>query len=96
MNVKLRQIEVDAETAEVLEEQAAARGFSVKELVAELVGAAQETPADLEALRVAGRGPWAPEVLAEDVRRLAKFDRTREGVPWNEVKAWMQSRGTAR
>jgi len=25
--------------------------------------------------------------LAEDARRLAEFERTREGVPWDEVKA---------
>ena len=41
----------------------------------------------------AGVGPWAPEILAEDPRRLAEFERTREGVPWSEVKAWMQSWG---
>ena len=30
---------------------------------------------------------------AEDARRLAEFQRTREGIPWEEVKAWMQSWG---
>ena len=30
----------------------------------------------------------------EDARRLAEFQRTREGVPWDEVKAWMQSWGS--
>lgn len=34
------------------------------------------------------------EVLNEDARRLAEFERTRLGVPWDEVKAWMQSWGT--
>ena len=29
--------------------------------------------------------------LDEDARRLAEFRRTREGVPWEEVKTWMQS-----
>lgn len=38
--------------------------------------------------------PWAPEILAEDARRLEEFERTREGVPWEEVRAWMQSWGT--
>lgn len=33
-------------------------------------------------------------VLAEDARRLEEFERTRECVPWNEVRAWMQSWGT--
>jgi len=45
-------------------------------------------------MRAAGRGPWAPEILAEDARRLAAFQNTREGVPWKEIKAWKQSWGT--
>jgi hypothetical protein len=45
------------------------------------------------ASRADGEGPWSPEVLAEDERRLAEFERTRMAVPWDEVKAWMQSRG---
>jgi hypothetical protein len=39
-------------------------------------------------------GPWSSEVLAEDALRLAVFERTREGVPWDEVKSWLQSWGT--
>ena len=39
-------------------------------------------------------GPWSPESLEEDTRRLAEFGRTRMGVPWEEVKAWMQGWGT--
>ena len=92
MNVKHRKIEVEAKTAEALEAQAAARGISVSELLADLV-VADRLPPDLEAMRAAGRGPWAPEILAEDARRLDAFQTTREGVPWNEVKAWMQSWG---
>ena len=94
MNIKLRQIEVDAETAEALEARAAARGISVQELLADMAGTIHELPADLESMRAAGRGPWAPEILAEDARRLEEFERTREGVPWEEVRAWMQSWGT--
>jgi predicted transcriptional regulator len=45
-------------------------------------------------MREKGEGPWSPEVLAEDRRRLAEFNRTRMGVPWDEVKAWMESWGT--
>ena len=37
--------------------------------------------------------PWSPEALEEDGRRLAEFERTRMGVPWDEVQAWMQSWG---
>jgi predicted transcriptional regulator len=36
---------------------------------------------------------WSPEALEEDARRLAEFERTRLGVPWDEVKAWMDSWG---
>ncbi|MDP2410076.1 MAG: hypothetical protein Q8M26_07300 [Pseudolabrys sp.] len=95
MNIKLRQIEVDAETAEALETQAEARGISLQQLVSELAGTTHQIPADLEALRAAGRGPWAPEILAEDARRLAEYNRVGEGVPWDDVRAWMQSWGTA-
>jgi hypothetical protein len=38
--------------------------------------------------------PWTVEALREDAQRLAEFERTREGVPWAEVRAWMQSWGT--
>ena len=95
MNVKLRKIEVDAETAEALETLAAARGMTVQELLADLAGASHDPPNDLEAMRAAGRGPWAPEILAEDARRLADFNRSGEGVPWDEVRVWMQSWGTS-
>jgi hypothetical protein len=44
-------------------------------------------------LRAKGEGPWSPEALEEDERRLAEFERTRMGVPWDEVKVWMQSWG---
>jgi hypothetical protein len=91
---KLRKIEVDAATADVLEARARARGMSVSELIADLIGAEALPPA-METMRAAGRGPWAPEILAEDARRLAEFQRTREGVPWEEVKTWIQSWGTA-
>jgi predicted transcriptional regulator len=94
MNVKIRQIEVEAATAEALEARAAELGISVSELLADLVSFDRPMPADLEALRATGRGPWAPEILAEDARRLADFERTGEGVPWDEVHTWMQSWGT--
>jgi hypothetical protein len=94
MNPKLRKIEVDAETADVLEARAAARGLTVSQLIADMIEAEEVLPPDLLEMREPGRGPWAPEVLAEDARRLAEFQRTREAVPWDEVKAWMQSWGT--
>jgi hypothetical protein len=93
MNVKLRKIEVDVETAELLEARAAALGMSVPALVAELAGNESLLPPDLAALRTKSEGPWSPATIAEDERRLAEFERTRSGVPWDEVKAWMESWG---
>jgi len=92
MSLRRRKIEVDGKTADVLEAQAAARGQSISELIADLL---REEPApDLEQMRAAGRGPWSPGILAEDARAFADFQRTHEGVPWDEVKAWMKSWGT--
>lgn len=93
MNEKVR-IEVDEQTAEVLEARAAARGMTVSALVAELIGAEETMPPEFQALRNAGEGPWSPEALAEDARRLAEYRRTREALPWEDVKAWMQTWGT--
>jgi hypothetical protein len=95
MSVKVRKIEVDAETADLLEARALARGMSVAELLADLAGNEQFLPADLARMRAEGEGPWSPEVLEEDARRLAEFERARMGVPWDEVKAWMESWGTS-
>ena len=93
MNVKFRKIEVDAETAATLEARAAAQGISVAEFIAGLVDTDVAPPAALEAMRSAGRGPWTPGILAEDARRFAEFEQSREGIPWDEVQAWMRSWG---
>jgi hypothetical protein len=94
MSAKVK-IEVDAHTADLLQARAAARGMSVGDLLADLAGDDSPMPPALEALRAKGEGPWSPAVLAEDARRLAEFNRTRMGAPWDEVKAWMQSWGTS-
>jgi hypothetical protein len=94
MNIKVRKIEVDVETADLLEARAAARGMSVADLLADIACNEEVLPADLAAMRTSGEGPWSPEALEEDARRLAEFERTREGAPWDEVKTWMQSWGT--
>lgn len=93
MNAKVK-VEVDVRTAEVLKARASARGMSVGDFIADLTREENLLPPHLEAMRAAGDGPWAPGVLAEDRRRLTEFRRTREGIPWDEVKAWMQSWGT--
>jgi hypothetical protein len=94
MNVKVRTIEVEAKTADLLEARAAARGLSVSQLLADLAAGEDVLSPDLEAMRESGTGPWAPEVLAEDARRLAEFERTRQAVPWGEIEIWMKSWGT--
>ena len=96
MNVKVRKIEVDAQTAEVLEARAAALGISVSALLAELAGNEPILPPDLARMRADGEGPWSPQSLAEDQRRLDEFERTRAGVPWDEVKTWLESWGTSK
>ncbi len=93
MNVKVRKIEVDVETAELLEARAAALGMSVPALVAELAGNEGILPPDLARMRASGDGPWSAGAIAEDTRRLAEFERARMGAPWGEVKAWMESWG---
>jgi hypothetical protein len=95
MNVKVRNIQVDAETAELLEARATARGMSLAELLADIACNEEVLPGDLAEMRSMGEGPWSPEALAEDARRLADFQRTREAVPWEDVKVWMESWGTS-
>lgn len=95
MNMKMRSIEVDAATAKALKTRAARRGTSVARVVAELIEN-EELPRDLADMRKAGRGPWAPEVLAEDVRRYEEYKRTRMAIPIEEVEAWVNSWGTSK
>jgi len=94
MNVKLGQIEVDEETAALLEARAGARGMTVSALLADIACNQEVLPADLAEMRNKGEGPWSSEALEDDARRLAEFERTREGVPWEEVKDWLRSWGT--
>jgi len=94
MNVKLRSIEVDADTADLLEARAKARGMSVAEFLADIACNEEALPADLAQMRVKGEGPWSPSVLEDDARRLAEFERTRIGLPWHEIRAWIESWGT--
>src|SRR3977135_2612040 len=94
MTVKVRNLQVDAKTAELLEARAAARGLSVAELLADLAAADEALTPALEVMRNAGTGSWAPGGLAEAARRLAAFKHSRGGVPWDEVESWMKTWGT--
>ena len=91
---KSRKIEVDERTADILEARARARGMSVSDLVADFVDAEDALPPDLLKMRDEGRGPWSPEILAEDARRLAEYRGTGESVPLEVVEAWIKSWGT--
>jgi hypothetical protein len=71
MNVKVRNIEVDAETADLLEARAAALGMSVSALLAEIAGREGMLPPDLANMRAKGTGPWSADALEQDARRLA-------------------------
>jgi hypothetical protein len=88
MNARVRKIEVDVETADLLEARAAALGMSVSALLAEIAGREGMLPPDLANMRAKGTGPWSADALD------AEFERTRIGVPWDEVKTWMESWGT--
>src|SRR5438552_905618 len=67
MTVKVRNLQVDAKTAELLEARAAARGLSVAELLADLAAADEALPPALEAMRNAGTGPWAADTDAREL-----------------------------
>lgn len=90
-----RPIEVDAATADVLEREAKARGVTLAEFLASLARESSATlPPDLDTIRAKGRGPWAPDVIAEDVREMAGFEEQSEGIPFDDVTAWIESWGT--
>lgn len=93
MNAKSRMIEVDAQTADLLEARAAARELTVAELLADLAANEAGLSAELGLQRALGTGAWAPEVLDEDAKRLAGFRENRLGVPWDEARAWLEGWG---
>ena len=94
MTTRALTIELDAETAEVLEARAASGGLSVSAVIAELVGDDQYDP-EIERMRREGPGPYSPEALAEDEVEYAEFLRTGEAVPMQDVLDWIGSWGTA-
>jgi hypothetical protein len=88
MNVKVRQIEIDAETAAALEARAAEVGLSVRELLAEMVGLEKE-PAKLSQAELSDLDrQWAaikagePTVAHDDVVRWLDTWGTSSFRPW--------------
>jgi len=95
MNAKIRSIQVDSQTADLLEARAQARGMTIAELLADFAVNEAMPAVDLTELHAKREGPWSPDGLAEDGRRLVEFEQTRVGVPWDEIKAWMDTWDTA-
>jgi predicted transcriptional regulator len=83
MNVVRRTLEIDSLTDVRLRELAAERGQDVSAVLAEAV-------ALLDSVVDIGN----PDI-AEDRRRLNEFRRTHEAIPLHQVKAWVESWGTA-
>jgi hypothetical protein len=88
MNIKVRQIEVDAETAAALEARAAEVGLSVRELLAEMVGL-EKAPAKLSGAELSDLDrQWAaikagePTVAHDDVVRWLDTWGTSAFRPW--------------
>jgi predicted transcriptional regulator len=79
MNFIRRTLEIDADTDARLRELAAERGQDVSAILAEAVALLDSV------VDIAG-----PDI-EEDRLRLDEFKRTREGIPLNEVKAWVDS-----
>jgi predicted transcriptional regulator len=75
-------LELDVDTNERLLFLAAERGQDAARVVADAIALLAST-VDIEELDV-----------AEDLRRLREFERTGEAVPFDEVKAWVESWGT--
>jgi predicted transcriptional regulator len=83
MNLVSRTLEIDADTDARLREMATERGQEVAAVLAEAV-ALLDSVVDLA-------GPD----IEEDHRRLDEFKRTRLAIPLGEVKAWVESWGSA-
>lgn len=93
MNAKLRSIEIDEATAELLEARAAIRGLSIAELLADLAANEAGLSDELSAQRAAGEGPWSEAALQADAQRLEAFREERLGIPWTEARSWLERWG---
>jgi predicted transcriptional regulator len=83
MNTVRRILDLDADTDARIEALAAEKGQAPAAVVADAVELL-DSVFDLD-------GP----AVEEDLRRLREFERTGEAVPGDEVKAWIESWGTA-
>ena len=83
MNIIRRTLDIDTDTDARLHQMAGERGQDVAAVLAEAVALLDSV------VDIAG-----PEI-AEDRRRLDAFKQTRAAVPLNDVKAWVESWGSA-
>lgn len=90
-----RVVELDAETADLLETEAQSRGLTLPEFLRSLaVEEFAPLPRALEVMRKQGRGPWSPQALAEDARTIAAFEERGEGFAFEDINAWMDRWGS--
>jgi hypothetical protein len=101
MGAKLRQIEVDEETALLLEAHAGARGITISELLAEIASNLEALQADLAEFRDKGGGLLATsqEILSADEiaeldRRWAAIEASEPTVSNDDVVRWLHTWGT--
>jgi hypothetical protein len=96
MNAKLRQIEVDEETAALLEARAGAWGMTVSELVADIARNLEALQADLAEFRGKAEGPVAipADEIAELDRRWAAIEAGEPTVSNDDAMRWLQTWGT--
>lgn len=82
-------LKLDKETARRLRQEAETRGLTPETLGAQLLAE------DLSVLDLDFPGVDEADLpgVEEDLRALEEFDRTREGVPWEEVSEWMKTWG---
>ena len=82
MDIKVRKIEVDAETADLLEARAAERGLSVSDLIAEMTA-------------IHGAAAVSPREEIADLDRHWKAIKSGEAtVPHEKVARWLLTWGT--
>jgi hypothetical protein len=83
MNLKLRKIEVDVETADLLEARAAERGLSVSDLIAEMT-----------AVHAAATASPPRDEIGELDRQWKAINSGQATVPHEQVVRWLQTWGT--
>lgn len=82
MNIKVRKIEVDVETADLLEARAAERGLSVADLIAEMTAI------------YSGVSVLPRDETAELDRQWKAIKSGEATVPHEKVARWLQTWGT--